>query len=84
MKLCDFAGKIVGYVPHNLAPLFFHFLTRDVNKGFSTVSAAPVNHWAGMGMEVPCVYKLYGSSRYIERITSLNLEILSSTSVRDT
>ena len=77
-------GQIVGHVPRNLAPLFFHFLTRDVNKGFSTVSAAPVNRGPGVGMEVQCVYKLYSSSRYIEGITSLILEILPTTSVRDT
>ena len=63
---------------------FTSYITRDVNKGFSTVSAAPVNRGAGMGMEAPCVYKLYGSSQYIERITSLILEILPSTSVCDT
>ena len=61
---------LVGHVPCNLTSLFIHFLARDVSKGFSTVSAAPVNRGPRMGMEVPRVYKLYCSSRYLERITS--------------
>ena len=45
-------GQIVGHMPRNLAPLFYHFLNRDINSGFAEVAAMPVNRGAGMGMEV--------------------------------
>ena len=45
-------GVIVGHVPHNLAPRLSAFLRRDVNMAFAQVT--------GDGLEVPCVYRLYG------------------------
>ena len=55
---CD--GQIVGHVPYNLAPILSAFLRRDVNKGFAEVTGDELNRGAGYGLEIPCIYRLYG------------------------
>ena len=71
------SGTDVGYVPRNLSALFFHFLTRNGNKGVLTrngnkgvteVTGMKVNRGAGYGLEIPCVYRLYGPNAYIQRL----------------
>lgn len=52
---------IVGHVPYNLAPYFSRFLAKDVNKAFAEVTAGKVNRGAGYGLEIPCVYRMYGT-----------------------
>ena len=64
-------GQVVGHVPRNIAPLFYNFLDRDVNKGFAEVTAKPLNRGAGMGMEVPCVFRLYGPEPYVQRLNDM-------------
>ena len=59
---------IVGHVPYNLAPRFSQFLRRDVNKAFAEVTGGKVNQGGGYGLEVPCVYRLYGPKVYIEKM----------------
>ena len=46
------SGTVVGHVPRNLSALFFHFLTRNGNKGVTEVT----------------VYRLYGPNAYIQRL----------------
>ena len=58
---------VVGHVLYNTAPSIGHFLARDVNKCFAEVRGEPVNRGAGHGLEVPCVYRLYGPKRYVDR-----------------
>ena len=48
--------EIVGHVPFNIASVISHFLTRDCNKGFVEVTGSEVNHVAGYGLEIPCIY----------------------------
>ena len=62
---------IVGHVPHNLATRFSQFLQRDVNKAFAQVTGGKVNRGGGYGLEVPCVYRLYGPKAYIEKMKEL-------------
>ena len=64
-------GVIVGHVPHNLAPRLSAFLRRDVNKAFAQVIGDKVNRGAGYGLEVPCVYHLYGPKVYIDKMKKL-------------
>ena len=61
-------GTVVGHVPRNFSALFFHFLTRSQNKGVAEVTGAKVNRGAGYGLEIPCLYRFYGSRLYIERL----------------
>ena len=62
---------IVGHVPYNLAPRFSQFLQRDVNKAFAEVTGGKVNRGGGYGLEVPCVYRLYGPKVYIQKMRKL-------------
>ena len=47
------------------------FLQRDVNKAFAEVTGGKVNRGGGYGLEVPCVYRLYGPKAYIEKMKEL-------------
>ena len=49
--------EIVGHV---LTIQMSTFLMRDMNKAFAEITGAKVNRGAGYGLEVPCVYHLYG------------------------
>ena len=62
---------VVGHVPHNIAPQFSKFLLQDVNKAFAEVTGQKINHGAGYGLEVPCVYRLYGPKVSIQRMNEL-------------
>ena len=65
------SGEIVGHVPYNIAPLLSKFLKRDVNKAVAEVTGDRVNRGAGYGLEIPCVYKLYGPKAYIDRFSCI-------------
>ena len=67
---------IASHVPYNVAPQFSHFLRsdflrRDLNKAFAEVTGGKVNRRAGYGLEVPCVYGLYGPKVYIDKMNEL-------------
>ena len=70
-------GTIVGHVPYNLAGSISHFLRREVNKAFAEVIGAAVNRGAGYGLEVPCIYRLYGPKAYIQKMKHL-IDLLTS------
>ncbi len=69
-------STVVGHVPRNLAPRLFHFLRRDVNKAFAVVQGERVNRGAGYGLEVPCIYRLFGPPVYVCRMRELVNELL--------
>ena len=60
--------RVVGHVPHQLAPVLAYFLQRSCNRG---VAIARVNRGTGYGVEVPCKYLLYGPSRYINKLKEI-------------
>ena len=62
---------IVGHMPYNLAPIVERFLRREVNKGFAEVTGNRVNRGAGYGLEIPCVYHLYGPKAYCDKLKEL-------------
>ena len=59
-------NDIVGHISYNLAPKVSAFLRRDDNKGFAEITG--MNGGAGYGLEVPCVYRLYGSKVYVNKL----------------
>ena len=61
-------GDVVGHVPYNLAPTLSHFLNRDFNNAVAEVTGDCVNRGAGYGLEVPCIYRLYGSKAYLDKV----------------
>ena len=64
-------GQVVGHVPYNICSLLSNFLRRDCNKGLVDVTGSCVNRGAGYGMEVPCIYRLYGPEEYIKKLQEL-------------
>lgn len=66
-----FDDLLVGHVPCNLSSKFSQFLRRDCNKSFAEVTGDKVNRGGGYGLEVPCVYRLYGPAVYISRMKEL-------------
>ena len=69
------SGTVVGYVPRNFSTLFFHFPTRSQNKGVTEVTRMNVNRGTGYGLEIPCVYRFYGTRAYIDRLRTAMEEI---------
>ena len=57
---------IVGHVPYNLAPHLPRFLRREVNIAFAEVTGVKEQQGAGYGLEIQCVYRLYGPKVYID------------------
>ena len=64
-------GDVVGHVPYNLAPTLSQFLKRDFNKAMAEVTGDRVNRGARYGLEVPCIYRLYGPSAYLDKVTEV-------------
>ena len=69
---------IIGHVPYNLAPYLSRFLARDVNKAFAEVTGEKVNRRAGYGLEIPCVYRLYGPKAYVDKMKVITDSMMSS------
>ena len=69
------SGTIVGRVPRKYSALFFHFLTRNQNSDVAEVTGMKVNRGAGYGLEIPCIYRLYGKRAYIECLKTAVEEI---------
>ena len=59
---------VVGHIPYNLAPLFFHFLAREFNKGSVYITGERTNPGAGYRLKVPCIYRLYGPKAFVDRL----------------
>ena len=70
--------SIIGHVPYNLAPYLSRFLARDVNKAFAEVTGEKVNRRAGYGLEIPCVYRLYGPKAYVDKMKVITDSMMSS------
>ena len=62
---------VVGHIPCNISSALFMFLRRECNKGFVEVTGNCINRGAGYGMEVSCVYRLYGPTNYIRRLQQI-------------
>ena len=58
----------VGHAPYNLAPFLSSFLMRDFNKGSVETIGVRINCGARHGLEVPCIYLLYGTKAYIKAL----------------
>ena len=69
--------QVVGHVPFNLAPSISLFLKRDINKAFAKVVGDKVNR-GGYGLEIPCIYHLYGPKPYIDKMKELVDSLIAS------
>ena len=64
-------GQVVGRVPAEHARTFSLFLARECNNITATITGARVNRGAGLGLEIPCFYKLSGPKVYVDRVKEL-------------
>ena len=60
---------ILGQLYHS--PYLSRFLARDVNKAVAEVTGEIVNSGAGYGLEIPCVYRVYGPKTYVIKLKKL-------------
>ena len=58
---------MVGYIPKHASKAVLFFLRKAESAGFCKVTGSSVNHEVGLGMEIPCNYKFYGSQSYVDR-----------------
>ena len=70
--------QVVGHVPFNLAPSISLFLKRDINKAFAKVAGDKFNRGGGYGLEIPCIYHLYGPEPYIDKMKELVDSLIAS------
>uniref|UniRef100_A0A1X7TWR3 HIRAN domain-containing protein n=1 Tax=Amphimedon queenslandica TaxID=400682 RepID=A0A1X7TWR3_AMPQE len=68
------SDAVVGHVPYNLAPTLSHFLNRGGNTGTAEITGSKLNRGGGYGLEVPCIYRLCGAKKYIEKMRRMNLD----------
>ena len=54
--------RVVGHVPFNFAKPISLFLQRELNDGRV---GEKINRGAGYGLELPCVYRLYGPKLFM-------------------
>ena len=64
-------GETVGHIPFNISNVVSHFLRREFNKGFAEVTGLKVNRGAGYGLEIPCIYRFYGTEPFIRKLQEL-------------
>ena len=63
--------RVVGHVPFNFAKPISLFLQRELNDGRVEVTREKINQGAGYGLELPCVYRLYGPKLYVNKLKEL-------------
>ena len=61
-------GEVVGHIPYNMSNIVSQFLRRDYNKAFAEVTGDKVNRGARYGLEIPCIYRLYGPEPYLKKL----------------
>ena len=44
---------------------------KDVNKAFAEVTGPKVNRRAGYGLEISCIYLMFGPISYVERMKAI-------------
>ena len=64
-------GVVVGHVPKLLSRVIAFFLNYYGNVAFCEVTERRVNRGAGLGIEVPCVYKFYGCQVHVKKLQEL-------------
>ena len=62
---------VVGHVPRNVSCVISFFLKKDGCIGYCEVTGERTNRGAGLGLEIPCVYRFYGCQPYVDRLNSL-------------
>ena len=64
-------GEVVGHIPETIARVVLFFLAREGHHGSCQITGRRVNHGVQVGVEVPCVYKLFGGENCVQRLKDL-------------
>ena len=56
--------EVVGHIPRRISNIVFFFLGYDENIVSCEITGQRINHRAGLGIEVPCVYRFRGRSTH--------------------
>ena len=61
-------GQVVGHVPRELSRILYFFLKQPFSRVLCVITG---RRKFGVGLEVPCIYKINGESRIIKRLKRL-------------
>ena len=64
-------GRVVGHVPKTVSKAVYFFLNKDAHSSFCEVTARSTNRGVDLGVEVSCVYRIYGRQSHIDRLSQL-------------
>ena len=67
----DRTVRVVGHVPRNVSRVISFFLKKGGHVGYCEVTGERTNRGAGLGLEIPGVYRFYGRQPYVNRLKSL-------------
>ena len=59
-------GSIVGHTPLGLSRIVSSFLKRANHKATAEICEERVNRGAGLGLEIPVIYKIYCRRKYVD------------------
>ena len=64
-------GRIVGHILFGLSQIVSSVLKREYNSGVAVICGKRVNRGAGLGLEIPVMFKFYGKADFLERLDIL-------------
>ena len=71
VAITEQSGRVVGHIPLGLSKIVSSFLKRINHRGEVVICGKRVNRRAGMGLEIPVLYELYGECKYLTRLDQL-------------
>ena len=71
VAIVEDTGLIVGHIPLGLSRIVSSFLKRANHKATAEICGERINRGAGLGLEIPVIYKIYGRRKYVDRLDEL-------------
>ena len=71
VAIVEDSGRIVGHIPLGLSRIVSSLLTRSNHKVTAKICGKRINRGAGLGLEIPVIYTIYGGKKYLDRLDKL-------------
>ena len=71
VAIVEDSGRIVGHIPLGLSRIVLSFLKRTNHKATAEFCGERINRGAGLGLEIPVIYKIYNGRKYMDRLDEL-------------
>ena len=71
VAIVEDSGRIVGHIPLGLSRIVSSFLPRSNHKATAKICGKRINRGAGLGLEIPVIYTIYGGKKYLDRLDEL-------------